>query len=59
MTRMDVVIALGFAAFCSAFLIWWGDDYTPENIMAVSVINLIFGFGWAWLVKRWDYFRSY
>jgi len=59
MTRMDMVIALGFAAFCSVFMIWWSDDYAPENIITVSVITLIFGFAWAWVVKRWDYFRSY
>ena len=59
MTRMDAVIALGFAAFCSVSMIWWSDDYTLENIITVSVIGLIFGFAWAWVVKRWDYFRSY
>ena len=56
---MDVGIALSFAAVFSVFMIWWGNDYTLDNIITVSVIGLIFGFAWAWVVKRWDYFRSY
>ena len=58
MSRMDVVIALGFAVFWSVFMIWWSHDYTIVNIIIFSVMGLILGFAWVWVMKRWGYFRS-
>ena len=57
MTRMDIAIALGFAVFWSISMIWWSQDYTIVNIVIFSVMGLLVGFAWVWVMKRWGYFK--
>ena len=58
MTRKDVAISLGFGLFWAAFMVWWSSDYSPVNIAIFTVMGLILGFAWTWVMKRWGYFRS-
>ena len=54
---MDIAIALGFAVFWSISMIWWSQDYTIVNIVIFSVMGLLVGFAWVWVMKRWGYFK--
>jgi hypothetical protein len=57
MTAKQVAVALGFAVFWTVLMIWWSNDYTTVNIAIFSVMGLILGFAWVWVMKRLGYLR--
>ncbi len=57
MTARERAIALGFAIFWAAFMIWWSADYSPVNIGIFTVMGVVLGFAWMWFMKRLGYFR--
>ena len=57
MIRKQVAISVAFAAFWAVFMIWWNNDYSVVNIIIFSVMGLILGFAWMWVMSRLGYFR--
>ncbi|MGD9922620.1 MAG: hypothetical protein AB7O60_09270 [Variibacter sp.] len=58
MNTKEIWISLALAVFWTGFMIWWSADYSAVNIIIFSVMGVIFGFAWTWLMKRLGYFRS-
>ena len=57
MTAKQVALANGFGVFWGLFMIWWSKDYTIVNIAIFTVMGLLLGFAWMWVMKRFGYFR--
>ena len=55
MTAKQVAIAVGFAVLWTLLSIWWSNDYTTANIAIFTVMGLILGFAWVWVMKRLGY----
>lgn len=57
MPAKQVALALGFAVFWTLISIWWSNDYTTANIVIFTVMGLIVGFAWVWVMRRFGYIR--
>ena len=44
--------ALGFAAFWTAFMVWWSADTTVANVVILAVCGLLVGYFWVWAMVR-------
>ena len=53
-----ILISVGFGLFWAAFMVWWSSDFSPVNITIFTVMGLILGFAWTWLMKRFGYFPN-
>jgi hypothetical protein len=57
MTAKQVAAAIGFGVLWTVLMIWWSKDYTAVNIAIFTVMGLILGIAWMWVMKRFGYFR--
>ena len=57
MTAKQIAISIGFATFWAFSMIWWSSDRSIPNIVILSVLGIVVGFAWTWLMKRFGYIR--